>query len=336
MNFQQRIDAFVKLGEFLLKISKGEQPKFSEAYHHNNWFTPENIKLSTMAWAEQLKKHHLDAWLLQYEIPERTPKNIAIIMAGNTPLVGFHDLLCVLITGNKAIVKFSEDDKILTRFLIDKLIEIEPGMANLVSICDDRLPKDFDAVIATGSNNSNRYFEYYFRNKPALLRQNRSSVAILTGNETTEEINKLGDDIFTYFGLGCRNVSKIYVPEGYDIATFFEGIEHYKTVLLHHKYTNNYHYHKSIFLLNLAPHLDNNFVIVKEDEGIASPLGVLFLEHYASLEKVFEELRDKLNVVQCVVSKTNFAGTVPFGKSQLPELWDYADGVDTIKFLLGL
>ena len=336
MNFQKRVNAFVKLGEFLQNCSNQELPKFEEAYHHNHWFTPENVKLSLQSWAGLLTKYNLEKWLSEYEIKEKIPKNIAIIMAGNIPLVGFHDLLCVILSGNNAIVKLSDDDKILPQFLIDELIKIEPEMANYIFISDGRLPKNFDAVIATGSNNTFRYFEYYFRDKPSLLRKNRSSVAILTGNETQEEMTKLGDDIFLYFGLGCRNVSKIYIPIDYNIATFFEGIEPYNKILQHHKYANNYHYHKSIFLLNLAPHLDNNFVILKEDKAIASPLGVLFSENYNSLDSLFETLRIRKEEIQCVVSKTNFENSVAFGKSQSPELWDYADGEDTMQFLLSL
>ena len=239
-------------------------------------------------------------------------------MAGNIPLVGFHDLICVLLSGNNAIVKLSDDDKILPKFLIDELIKIEPEFKNFINISEGRLPKNFDAVIATGSNNTFRYFEYYFRNKPSLLRKNRSSVAILTGYEIPEEMNKLGNDIFFYFGLGCRNVSKIYTPVDYDLATFFEGIESWNKIIQHHKYANNYHYHKSIFLLNLAPHFDNNFVILKEDKSIISPLGVLFFERYDSLENVFDTLHKYQNEIQCVVSKTQFEKSVTFGNTQSP------------------
>jgi len=336
MNFQQRINAFVKLGNFLLEISNENHPKLQEAYHHNNWFTPENSQLSLSSWVDQLTQTNLTKWLSQYSINTIAPKNVAIIMAGNIPLVGFHDLICVLVSGNNAIVKLSDDDKILPNFLIDELIKIEPEFKNYIHISDGRLPKDFDAVIATGSNNTFRYFEYYFRNKPSLLRKNRSSVAILTGHETPEEMNKLGNDIFLYFGLGCRNVSKIFVPNDYDLATFFEGIESWNSITQHHKYANNYHYHKSIFLLNIAPHLDNNFVIVKEDQSISSPLGVLFFERYDSLPKVFETLHQHQDEIQCVVCKTKVGNSVAFGNAQSPRLWDYADGEDTMKFLLNL
>jgi hypothetical protein len=242
----------------------------------------------------------------------------------------------VLISGNKALVKLSDDDKILPKWLIEELIRIAPEMVDFITISEDRLPKQYDAVIATGSNNTNRYFEYYFRKKPSLLRKNRSSIAIISGNESVDEMNKLGDDIFTYFGLGCRNVSKIYVPENFDLALFFEGIEHYNTMMQHHKYANNYNYHKAIFLLNLAPHLDNNFIVLKEDQSISSPLGTLFYERYQNIEALKNELQLKKEQIQCVISCLQIDGALPFGKAQVPELYDYADGVDTLKFLLAL
>jgi hypothetical protein len=337
MNFQQRVNAFIKLGDFFKEIGENGHPKFEEAFHHNNWFTPENCRLVVGSWAKQLTQNHIEQWLSNYEISQNPEsKEIAIIMAGNIPLVGFHDLLSVLITGNKAIVKLSDDDKILPKLIIEELIRIEPMFTDRITVFEGRLVKSFDAVIATGSNNTFRYFEYYFRNKPALLRKNRNSVAIISGNETPDEIKKLGEDIFSYFGLGCRNISKLYFPVGYDLATFFEGIESFNTIVKHHKYANNYHYHKSIFLLNLAPHLDNNFVILKEDTAIASPLGVLFYEYYQSLENVFEILKQKEDEIQCVVGNIQYKNSVAFGDAQSPNLWDYADGVDTIKFLLDL
>ncbi len=336
MNIQKRKDAFVQLGLFFSKITVSGHSDFENAYQFNNWFTFENISIATKAWSLLLTKSNLDKWLSSYTLQQSEPKTVAIIMAGNIPLVGFHDLLCVLITGNKSIIKFSEDDKILPKLVIDELIRIEPEFTNYITISDERLPKDFDAVIATGSNNTNRYFEYYFRNKAALLRKNRTSVAVLTGTESADDLQKLGGDIFTYFGLGCRNVSKIYVPESYDLATFFESIEHHSTVLEHHKYTNNYNYHKAIFLLNLAPHLDNNFIVVKEDESLASPLGTLFYERYSSLDVLNEKLKSRSEDIQCVVGYSGINGAVNFGKAQSPELWDYADGVDTIDFLNNL
>lgn len=339
MNFQQRKSALVQLGEILgQEAAINGHPEFHKAYIYNNWFTEPYVKKAVGAWADVLNEHKLDEWLGDYEMEkERTMKSVAIIMAGNIPMVGFHDLVCVLICGHKAIVKLSSDDQVLMRWVIAKLLEIAPDFADQIEISESKLPASFDAVIATGSNNTNRYFEYYFRNKPSLLRGNRHSVAILTGNETPEDLAKLGADIFTYFGLGCRSVSKLFVPEGYDFTTFFESIEPLSYHIDHHKYASNYTYHKAILLMNLAPHLDNNFLLVKEDESMSSPLSVLFYEYYKTTEDVNAKLSEHANEIQCVLSKTAlYPQIIPFGQSQQPDLWDYADGVDTIDFLQSL
>jgi hypothetical protein len=335
MTFQQRVSAFAELGHFFEQsIALQDNPIFFKAHTHNPWFTIENTKSAVKAWADTLTEPKLGEWLKDYTIPEnKDPKKVAIIMAGNIPMVGFHDLLCVLISGNKAIVKLSEDDTVLMKWAIEELIRIEPQLSNYIAISESRLPQDFDAVIATGSNNTNRYFEYYFRDKPSLLRRNRNSVAIISGNETPEDFTKLGEDIFTYFGLGCRNVSKLYVPKDYDIVPFYEGIESFYDVVNHHKYANNYTYHKAIFLMNLAQHFDNNFLLLKKDEKIASPLGVMFYEEYESIDALKQLLESKRDEIQCIVSKTAFPNALPFGKAQHPELWDYADGVDTLEWL---
>lgn len=335
MNFQQRIDAFVKLGQFFEQSTSEEDlPVFYKAHTLNPWFTISNIRQSLNAWALSLQEPKLQKWLSTYDLKESPPQTVAVIMAGNIPLVGFHDLLSVLITGNKALVKLSEDDTTLMKWVMEALIRIEPEFEPYIELSATRLPSGFDAVIATGSNNSNRYFEYYFREKRSLLRGNRNSVAILSGNETPEDYTKLGIDIFTYFGLGCRNVSKLYVPQEYDVTAFLDGIESFNDIINHHKYANNYTYHKAILLMNLTPHLDNNFLLLKEDDRIASPLGMLYYERYASLETLQETISQKQAEIQCVVSKITFPGALPLGKAQQPELWDYADGVDTIDFLL--
>ncbi len=334
MNFQQRVDVLVQLGK-VLRETAGQQdvPVIHKAYQLNPWFTPSNIQQSMLAWGDSLSETNIRKWTLAYQWDEKPQRTIALIMAGNIPLVGLHDLICVLVCGHKALVKVSEDDATLMKWVINELIVLQPALADCIEISEQRLPKNFDAVIATGSNNTNRYFEYYFRNKPSLLRANRNSVAIITGNETPEDYQKLGADIFTYFGLGCRNVSKLYVPAGFDFAHFYEGIEHLNDIGNHHKYANNYTYHKALFLMNLAPHLDNNFLLVKEDEKIASPLGVMFYEYYTDINVLLEQLKTRESEIQCMVCKTNLPGTLPLGKAQAPELWDYADGVDTVKFL---
>lgn len=335
MNFQHAIHILSQLGTFFNEESTKDNPVFTKAYQQNPWFTIEYTKKAIAAWGDQLNTEHLNKWLSVYQdIPQPAPKNMVVIMAGNIPLVGLHDLLSILVCGHKAIVKLSSDDTVLMKWVIENIINIAPEWADKIEITDERLPKNFDAVIATGSNNTNRYFEYYFKTKPSLLRKARTSVAVLTGNETPEDLHKLGEDIFTYFGLGCRNVSKIYVPEGYDIAHFYEGIADFYEHINHNKYANNYTYHKAILLMNLTKHFDNNFLLLKEDTNIASPLGVMFYEQYTNLDELSKTLENNKDQIQCVVSKIAINNSVPLGKAQQPELTDYADGVDTVKFLL--
>jgi hypothetical protein len=238
----------------------------------------------------------------------------------------------VLAAGHTAIIKTASGDDVLPKWLAGELSRIEPAFADRIQFTKE-LVKEYDMVIATGSNNSNRYFEYYFRNKPSLLRKNRSSIAVLTGNETPEDYARLADDVFIYFGLGCRNVSKLLIPEGFDFEPLFGGFEKYHNHINHNKYANNYTYHKAIFLMNLTPHLDNGFILLKEDSQNASPLATLFYEYMDATEtdKFLEQHQEEL---QCVVRKQNLPHTIPFGKTQLPELWDYADGADTMRFLI--
>jgi len=259
-------------------------------------------------------------------------RSIGLILAGNIPIVGFHDILCVLASGHKALIKLSSHDQKFIPYLLNKLIEIEPGFELQISYID-RL-KDFDAVIATGSNNTSRYFDYYFSKVPHIIRKNRNSVAILNGEESKEDLEALGHDIFDYFGLGCRNVSKLYVPKDYDFKEFFESIEEFKSVADHHKYNNNYDYNKSIFLVNLDKHFDNGFLLLKEDSRFVSPLAVLYYKEYQTIEQLGSELIKNEDLIQCIVSNSKLPlSTVAFGQSQCPGLMDYADGVDTMKFL---
>lgn len=345
MNFQQPIQIYTQFGLFLKQQAALQPPVFHQAYLHNNWFTAEYVTNAVNAWADELTEVKLNKWLDKYQSqpksqpqpqPQPQPQKVAIIMAGNIPFVGLHDLLAVLAAGHKAIVKLSSDDNILMKWAINALLEIAPEWNDRIEISEERLPKDFDAVIATGSNNTNRYFEQYFKGKPSLLRKSRTSVAVLTGNETPEDLQKLGADIFTYFGLGCRNVSKLFIPADYEIGTFYEGIADFYDHINHNKYANNYTYHKAILLMNLTKHLDNNFLLLKEDEQIASPLGVMYYQRYTSLDEVKTYLQTHAEEIQCVVSKQQIGNSVPFGKAQEPELTDYADGVDTMQFLLGL
>jgi hypothetical protein len=336
MNYTQRVGVFSKLGDRLAQVN-AEMPHLQEAYLYNNWFTIDMQMRAISAWAGLLKEENLQNWLKPYRLSEpKAPKTVAIIMAGNIPLVGFHDLLSVLITGNIALVKCSSDDTQLMKWVIDQLIDIEPEMGTMIRYAEEYQMKNFDAVIATGSNNTNRYFEYYFKNKPNLLRKNRKSLAVLTGNESPEELALLADDVFMYFGMGCRNVSKLLVPKGYNLEPMFIAFEKYKDIIHHNKYANNYTYHKALFLMNQDPHLDNGFLIVRQDDALDSPLSVLMFSIYETPEDILAFLDLHKDHIQCVVGNTPNAGRIPFGKSQQPALWDYADGVDVITFLRGL
>jgi len=305
--------------------------------HYNAWFTASNAEHAVKSIGQMLNAQDLQTWLSKYEIKPHEPKNIGLVLAGNIPLVGFHDILCVLVSGNTAQIKASSQDSRLVMQVLQRLVAIEPSFAGQFKFTE-RLA-NFDAVIATGSNNTSRYFEYYFGKVPHIIRKNRNSVAVLTGKETNEQLHALGHDIFDYFGLGCRNVSKVFVPEGYDFVPFFEAIEPYKNIIHHHKYNNNYDYNKSIYLVNRDKHLDNGFLLVKEDQNMVSPLAVLFFDYYGSTDAVQETLRQQSENIQCIVSidVLNVSNQVVApGQSQQPALWDYADGVDTMDFLTKL
>ncbi|PWS28408.1 acyl-CoA reductase [Pedobacter yonginense] len=328
------INALKKLGKLLANPTDVLENTIYSAQNSNAWFTIENIKKSICSFAEMLNETDVDDWFQSINFTS-SPKKIGLILAGNIPMVGFHDVLCVLATGNIALIKLSSSDDKLIKAILSELFKIEPALENHVEYVE-RL-KDFDAVIATGSNNSSRYFDYYFSKVPNIIRKNRNSVAILDGTESKEDIENLGADIFDYFGLGCRNVSKIYLPEGYDIANFYEGIESLQPIINHFKYNNNYDYNKSIYLVNAAKHFDNGFLLLKEDESLTSPLAVLFYEEYKSLDELENKLSAQAENIQCIITKTPIkAPKFDFGQSQHPKLWDYADDVNTIAFLNAL
>ncbi|WP_316738250.1 acyl-CoA reductase [Pedobacter aquatilis] len=325
------IIAFKKLGEMLNNPIDILESSIYAAEASNPWFTLENVKKSILSFSEMLNEQDIDKWFETANFAAN-PKKVGLILAGNIPMVGFHDVLAVLATGNIALIKLSSSDDKLIKAVIKLLIDVEPAFQNKIEYVE-RL-KDFDAVIATGSNNSSRYFDYYFSKVPNIIRKNRNSVAVLTGKETKEQIANLGYDIFDYFGLGCRNVSKLYFPKGYDIANFYQGIEHFLPVINHFKYQNNYDYNKSIYLVNAAKHFDNGFLLLKEDENLTSPLAVLFYEEYDSLQDVETKLTAQEENIQCVITEANLQlKHFNFGESQHPKLWDYADNVNTIEFL---
>ena len=300
---------------------------------HNGWFTPEQVHFALHSWAEALTEENLNLWLSKYDFNNVQPKNVALVLAGNIPLVGFHDFLAVLISGHKVVVKTSSNDQKLLPFLSKYLISINPKLDNFITFTDGKL-ENFDAVIATGSNNTARYFEFYFKNKPSIIRKNRNSVAVLTGNETQEDLSNLGEDIFIYFGLGCRNVSKLFVPKDYNFDAFFEAIYQQKDVIYYEKYANNYDYNKAVFLMSNFKLLDNEFLTIKEDSSYSSPISSVFYEYYEDINEIKNRLQADAEQIQCIVSNGIIENSISFGQSQKPNLWDYADNVDTLQFLL--
>lgn len=339
MQYKKHIITFSKLGDFITHNLDTDvlKPLFWSTRNENGWFTEDNVKLAVENIAKiYLNEAALEKFAKKYALNDNlNPKKIGIVMAGNIPAVGFHDLLCVVLSGNIALLKLSSSDTAAMMFLINKLYEFDPELKNIIIIAQ-RL-NDADALITTGSDNTAKHFEYYFATKPRIIRRNRTSVAVLNGNESRAELADLGNDIFQYFGLGCRNVSKLYVPVGYTFDKFYESIEYWSTIQLHHKYNNNYDYNKSIYLVNRIPHLDNGFLLLKEDDALVSPISVCFYETYESdahLEQLLSECAEK---IQCTVSlDARFLNSFRFGEAQVPKLEDFADGIDTMKFLMDL
>jgi hypothetical protein len=335
MNIQQRIEAFSELGSKIKNLSEEEFENLCiHARNNNTWFTESSVKSALSGISKFLNKEDLDSWVSNYNI-ENDAKTIGIVMAGNIPLVGFHDLLCILISGHKAMIKVSSQDEYLIKYMCNTLNEIDNSFTEQITFVDKLA--GMDAIIATGSDNTSRYFEYYFSKYPNIIRRNRTSVAVLSGEETKAELKSLGDDIFTYFGLGCRNVSKLYVPANYDLNHFFEAIEAFNEVKHHHKYNNNYDYNKSIYLVNNEKHLDNGFLLLRESKDLVSPISVLYYEQYDNTQALENELLENDSKIQCIVSKGgHWKGSFAFGQAQSPALNDYADNVDTMKFLQSL
>lgn len=299
---------------------------------HNGWYTPDQVYYAIDSWAAALTRENLDKWLAPYDLTSVRPNTVGLILAGNIPLVGFHDFLSVVITGHTALVKTSSNDQHLLPFLARYIIAIAPALADQIRFVEGKL-EGFDAVIATGSNNTARYFEYYFKDKPAIIRKSRNSVAVLTGRETHEQLVALGEDIFRYFGLGCRNVSKLFVPENYDFEFFFKAMFEYRDIIHYEKYANNYDYNKAVFLMSNFKLRDNGFLTIKEDSSYASPISSVFYEFYNDISQIKMRLAADADQIQCVVSGGEMPDSVQFGKTQRPELWDYADNVDTVDFL---
>ena len=347
MKKEEIINAFHHLGN-LMRIhgSKSPWPGFScgvtedeflavelaieRQVHHNGWFTEESVRTSLLNLGNWLTREQLTNWTFPYSFTEN-PKVVAVIMAGNIPLVGFHDFLSVLLSGNKVQCKLSSEDNKLLPLLTHYLFQFAPELKEFITFSDRNL-SGFDAVIATGSNNSLVNFESYFSKYPHLFRHNRTSIAVLDGTETKEELKALGEDILNYFGRGCRNVTHLLIPENFDLNLFFEAIVDLGEIVNNKKYGNNYDYNKTIHLLNLESFLDNNFLLLKESDNLFSPLAMLYYHSYKSQEEITAYLEMHKDSIQCVVGP-NY---LPFGTAQCPSLSDYADNVDTMDWLNNL
>jgi len=338
MKIDERIDAFARLGEVLRTSLSGngnpESADLNEIINRqhltNPWFTPENVRTAIGSIAAELTTDNLAEWTSHYPDlkSEKSSITAGVIMAGNIPLVGFHDFLSVLISGNRLTAKTSSKDSELIVKIAEMLCRIDPRFSDLIVFTEGFL-KNFDVVIATGSNNSSRYFEYYFGRYPHIIRKNRNSIAIIEGGETGSEIANLGSDIFSYFGLGCRNVSKIYIPEGFDIRSLIPFWRSFSGIVNHNKYSNNYDFSKAVFLVNREKFLDTGYLLLKEEKGLSSPVGVIYYDYYKSLSALHAETEELKDKIQCIVGHHH----LPFGKAQSPHLWDYADGIDTLEFL---
>jgi hypothetical protein len=332
MNLPYRIDLLSQAGDYILSSHPDWKNAKEKAEQENSWFIPAFIQQASDHIARSfLQRKILEDWVRKYDLPQENnvAKSVGIIMAGNIPMVGFHDLLSVFISGHKAIIKLSSKDNTLIRHLADKMIEWNAETKNFIQFAD--MLKGCDAYIATGSNHSSRYFEYYFKKYPHIIRRNRTSAAILTGNESTDELEKLADDVYAYFGLGCRNVTKIYVPAHYDFLPLLNSFKKYNHLAEHHKYKNNYDYNLALLILNKKFYMTNGSILLAEDASLFSPIAQLHYEYYDNKIQLVESLRGHPDL-QALVGH----GEIPFGQAQCPSVSDYADGVDTLSFLKNL
>lgn len=344
MILQQRISAFVKLGLFInrhfntnynqteIQLHQGLDKLIETANIYNNWFIPQFVNTAIINIGVILNEEKLVSFCKENKVNDNAnKKTVAVICAGNIPMVCFHDVMCVLLSGHKVLIKLSSDDDILLPFFLKLLTYFEPELENNILFAQQKLA-NFDAVIATGSNNTSNYFNFYFGKYPNIIRKNRTSIAIVTGNETTEDFKNLARDIFLYFGLGCRSVSKLLVPKNYNFNLFFESIVDYGFVINNKKYGNNYDYHRAIYLLEQMPFLDNNFLMIKQSADLNSPVGVLYYNYYENEEDISDYLSKHTEQLQCIVGNKQ----IPFGYSQQPVITDFADNVNTLNFLVNL
>lgn len=344
MKLERKVEALIQLGHFFDALGKQKNVEMKNELmnqleigkelietvrHENSWFSPDAVKMAFNAWANALNKTDIHAWLKSYNL-QTTKQKVGVIMAGNIPMVGLHDVLSVLVCEHELHAKLSSKDKSLMQFVLKTIGLIEEEWRKNIKVVD-RL-NEIDSLIATGSDNSARYFDFYFKNKKRIIRKNRTSVAILDGSESENQLKGLASDVFTYYGLGCRNVTKVFIPKGYDKDKLFGAFFNYKHYAEHNAYANNYDYNKAVYLLNNIDLIENGFLLLKEDKSLHSPVGVLFYEEYEEFEAVEKYLKENEQNIQCIVSEKE--KHISFGEAQQPKLWDYADGVDTIAFLL--
>ena len=335
MQLEERIQALIQLGHRLQQPDEYREAVIHRTHFNNQWFTKENQRKAIAAIAEDfLEETKLRNWLSNYKIETTAPQIIALVLAGNIPLVGFHDVLCVFLSGHHAQIKLSEKDKYLLPYIFRELKQIDERTDAYFSIVEQL--NEFDAVIATGSNNSSRYFEAYFSKFPNIIRKNRNAVAVFSGQESKEELAAFGEDVFQYFGLGCRNVSKIYIPKGYNFEPLLEALHEHKEIVLNDKYKNNFDYNYAILVLNKVKYMANGCIILQENKSIASHIAGMHYEYYDSINEVEKELQERQDEIQLTVAQDGLLSTptFPFGEAQRPSLADYADGVDTMQFLL--
>lgn len=329
MDTEKRIGLLTSLGTYMSQDGPEWMDVQDRAARANAWFTPDHISLAvTNIVGQFLQKNKLQQWIANYSLPKQQ-KTIGIVMAGNIPLVGFHDFLCGFMSGHRLLLKLSSKDEVLLKHLLGKLTEWEPNVAEQVKIAD-RL-NNCDAYIATGSNNTARYFEQYFGKYPHIIRRNRTSVAVIDGSETDEELALLADDVYLYYGLGCRNVTQVCVPRGYDFARLLDVFNKHNSYADLNKYKNNYDYHLAIYLLNRIPYMSNESLLMVENNMPFSAVSVLHYKYYDNKEELINQLRSS-NDIQAIIGK----GFIPFGDSQKPALNEYADGVDTMAFLCSI
>jgi hypothetical protein len=341
MNIENQVLGLIELSTYIKEFLAKNQEDYNEndiefelllkrSEIENPWFTTDNQKFALKQWTELLTEENISSWLKNYSV-SKISKRVGLILAGNIPLVGFHDVISVVLSGHIPLIKLSSKDKQMVPFLLKKWNEFSGGVVPFELV--ERL-ENFDAVIATGSNNTARYLEYYFKDHLSIIRKNRTSAAVLKGDETPEELQLLAEDIFRYFGLGCRNVTRVFIPENFVIDRLFESFVGFQDIINHHKYANNYDYNRAVYLLNQDKFWDNNFVMLKEDEKLFSPLSVINFSRYSSLEEVKSFIAENEENIQCIVAKDELGlDSIPFGEAQHPALDTYADNVDTMKFL---